>query len=89
MKVHDIENIMLRPLAGGAVHVLADLLYATYEPDTPLPSSALLSIPYPNGPKSLYSNWYLNFVTDSGFRQTALKRKKTPKRLFSGIYKPP
>jgi DNA-binding transcriptional LysR family regulator len=36
LKAHDIQDIVLRPLAGEAVHVSTHLLYATYEPDTPL-----------------------------------------------------
>jgi len=36
LKAHDIEDIVLRPLAGEAVGISTHLLYATYEPDTPL-----------------------------------------------------
>jgi len=45
----------------------------------------LPSIRYANYPESLYSKMYLNFVAAGGFRQTALERKKTPKRLFQGL----
>jgi len=36
LKAHDIEDIVLRPLAGDAVCISTHLLYATYEPETPL-----------------------------------------------------
>lgn len=36
LKAHDIEHIVLRPLAGQAVHVSTHLLYARYELGTPL-----------------------------------------------------
>lgn len=36
LKAHDTENIVLRPLAGEPVRLSTHLLYAAYEPDTPL-----------------------------------------------------
>nr|WP_269807659.1 LysR family transcriptional regulator [Pseudomonas sp. NMI795_08] len=36
LKAHNIEDIVLRPLAGEAVCISTHLLYAAYEPDTPL-----------------------------------------------------
>ncbi|SPO62472.1 protein of unknown function [Pseudomonas inefficax] len=52
-------------------------------------TAVLPSIRYANYPESLYLNMYFNFVAVGGFRQTALKRKKTPTRLFSMIYRLP
>lgn len=36
LKAHDIEDIVLRPLAGAPVRLSTYLLYTAYEPDTPL-----------------------------------------------------
>ena len=40
-------------------------------------------------PGSMYLKMYLKIAAGGGFRQIALKRKKTPKRLFSMIYRLP
>ncbi|MHC2144437.1 hypothetical protein ACVI9W_000419 [Pseudomonas sp. 210_17 TE3656] len=39
-------------------------------------AQALPTIRYANHPESLYLKMYLKFVVGSGFRQTALERKK-------------
>jgi DNA-binding transcriptional LysR family regulator len=36
LKAHDTEDIVLRPLAGEPVRLSTHLIYAAYEPDTPL-----------------------------------------------------